>query len=1381
MPALVRPRRRRWRWAVLPPLVLLLALLLALWSIDTDAGHRFLIDRIERLQIKTGLRVRIGRIDGSIYGRARLKDVRFYDPQGLFLSAPDIKLRWTPWRWASNKLDIDELTAATATLHKIPAFRATGQPFTLPSFDIRIGRLGIDRLRIEKGVAGAERVGSLALSTDVRSGRAMVRGAAWTSAGDRLQLMLDSEPARRKFDLGARLVAPAGGVLGRLVGVSRPLGLRIAGKGDWSAWDGAAVAEASGARIVDTALQVRNGEYRLTGGLFFESITKGRLQRLAGRRIGVDGRGRFDRGILSGRLKLRSAALAAQADGGLDLRRGQYDALVLRAGLIQPPALFKNMRGRDVQLRALLDGPYRTARFRYLITSPVMFFDNTGFEQVRIDGAGRLSRSPVTVPVRFTARRVTGVGDVAGGILANLTVDGLLKVTAQTITGDNLRVRSDKLTSRASLFVDLRNGEYDVRLAGELTRYYIPGLGIVDVKTTLSVVPGANRLGTHLVGRAQAWVRRFDNGFLLGLAGGLPQLETGLTRDRDGIVHFTNLRITAPKLVLIGTGFRRRDGSFYFEGGGRQATYGALRLTLDGRIERPKLAIFLPRPLDALGIADMRLFLDPNAAGFAYRAGGGSTLGPWTSAGAILLPRGAPARIAVGTLDVAGLTGTGELTSQGSGFDGRLRVSGMGVTGMLNFDRPGAVQRIGLSFDAVNGRLATNPEIRMVRGALDGEVLLDPAGLVTRATVTATGLRRGSLALARLAASIDMRGGRGQIKAALAGSRGRAFDLQTVTQVAPDRLTVSGGGTIDRKPVHIDSAAVLTRSGDGWRLAPTALSYGGGQLKLAGLIGGAETEVDATLMGVPMTVFDIVAPNLGLGGTATGRIQYRARGGSLPSGSVDLTVRRLTRSSLVLTSKPIDLGLKAVLNGSQAAARAVAASEGKIIGRAQARLGPLAPGGDLATRLSNAPLFAQLRYAGPADTLWRLTGIQQFDLSGPVAIAADVGGRLFDPVIRGSVRAKGARLESPTSGTVLTNVDASGRFGGSRLAIDRMTAAAGPGGTVTGSGTFDFSGRRGVGMDLAITAQNAVLINRDDIGATVTGPLRIQSDGYGGVISGEVTLDRSRYRLGRARAVTAISRLASLSERNRPADESEPPAPAAPWRLDLKATARNRLMVTGLGLDSEWRTILAITGTVGEPVLVGTATLLRGGYEFAGRRFDLDRGTIRFNGANPPDPVLDIAANANIQGLSASIRVTGTGLRPDVSFTSNPALPEDELLSRLLFGTSITNLSAPEAVQLASAVAALQSGGGLDPINALRRAVGLDRLRIIAADPTIGQGTAIAAGKYITRRAFVELITDGQGYSATRVEFQITRWLSVLSTISTIGRQSANIRVSKDY
>lgn len=1377
----LRRRRRGWRYALLLPAALLLALLAGLWVLDTDAGHRFLIDRIERLQIRSGLKIRIGRIDGSIYGRARLKDVRFYDPQGLFLSVPDARLRWSPWRWTVNSLDIDELTAASATLHKLPRLRPTGRPFTLPDFDIRLGRLRIERLRIVPGVAGPERVGTFSGRADLRRGRAFVRGVLATSAGDRLDLLLDAEPSRKRFALGGALAAPAGGLLAKLLGTTRPLAARIGGRGDYSVWNGTAQLAAAGVRTVDLALGVRDGEYRLTGGLMLESVTRGRLQRLAGRRVGVDGAGRFERGILAGRLMLRSAAVSVRADGGLDLRRGRYDALVIRSALLQPAALFRNMRGRDVQLRVLLDGPYRTARFRYRITSPTLFFDRTGFDEVRADGAGRLSRPPVTVPVRFTARRVTGVGEVAGGILANLVVDGQLKVTATAITGDNLRVRSDKLTSRASLTVDLRNGDYDVRLAGELTRYYIPGLGIVDVKSSLSVVPGPNRVGTRVIGRAQAWVRRFDNGFLAGLAGGLPYLDTNLTRDRDGIVRFSNLRITAPNLVISGNGFRRRDGTMFFEGSGRQATYGALRLSLDGRIERPKLAIFLPRPLDALGISDMRLFLDPTPTGFTYRAGGGSRLGGWTSNGALLLPKGAAARIAVAAVDVAGLRGSGELLSQGRGFDGRLSVAGSGVSGLLRFDRVGEMQRIAMSLDANGARLATAPEITIGQGALDGEVLLDPAGLVTRATLTARGLRRGALSLAQLAASIETTGGRGEAKAAFAGSRGRAFNLQTTIRIAPERLIVAGGGTIDRRPVRIDGPAVLTAEAGGWRLASTAIGYGGGRLNLAGLFGGSTTEVDATLAAVPMTVFDIVTPNLGLGGAATGRIQYRASAAGPPTGAVDLTVRRLTRSSLVLTSKPIDLGLKGVLNGSQAGVRAIASSEGRVIGRAQARLGPLASGGALASRLTSAPLFAQLRYAGPADTLWRLTGIQQFDLSGPVAVAADIGGRLSDPAIRGSIRANNARLESATTGTVLTNVNATGRFGGSRLTIDRMTATAGQGGSVTGAGAFDFGVGRGVGMDLRVTAQDAVLLDRDDIGATVTGPLRIESSGRGGLISGEVSLSRSRYRLGRARSATTIARLANLTERNRPLDFVDAPAPPAPWRLDLKATARNRLMVTGLGLDSEWRTILAITGRVDEPVLVGNATMLRGGYEFAGRRFELERGTIRFNGSNPPDPVLDIAAAANIQGLSATIRVTGTGLKPDVRFASVPALPEDELLSRLLFGTSISNLSAPEALQLASAVAALQTGGDLDPINALRRAVGLDRLRIIAADPTIGQGTAIAAGKYITRRAFVEVITDGQGYSATRVEFQITRWLSVLSTISTIGRQSVNARVSKDY
>ena len=130
-----------------------------------------------------------------------------------------------------------------------------------------------------------------------------------------------------------------------------------------------------------------------------------------------------------------------------------------------------------------------------------------------------------------------------------------------------------------------------------------------------------------------------------------------------------------------------------------------------------------------------------------------------------------------------------------------------------------------------------------------------------------------------------------------------------------------------------------------------------------------------------------------------------------------------------------------------------------------------------------------------------------------------------------------------------------------------------------------------------------------------------------------------------------------------------------------------------------------------------------------------------------------------------------------------PALPQDELLSRILFGTSITNL-----VGARSGAAGVGGGGaavGLGQPRPDQRACAARSastgLRIVPADVATGQKTALSAGKYIGRKLFVEVITDGQGYSATRVEYQMTRWLSLLSSVSTIGRTSANVRVSKDY
>jgi translocation and assembly module TamB len=436
-------------------------------------------------------------------------------------------------------------------------------------------------------------------------------------------------------------------------------------------------------------------------------------------------------------------------------------------------------------------------------------------------------------------------------------------------------------------------------------------------------------------------------------------------------------------------------------------------------------------------------------------------------------------------------------------------------------------------------------------------------------------------------------------------------------------------------------------------------------------------------------------------------------------------------------------------------------------------------GGPLVAELMNAPLFAQLRYSGPADTLWRLTGSEVIDMSGPLAVGADIGGRLADPVIRGSLRTQKARLESQVTGMVIDQIAADARFSGAQLIFSRISGQTSGGGSLSGSGSVTFAEGNAL-LDLAFNAKQALLLNRDDVAARVTGPLKLHSDANGGLISGDLKLDKGRFQLGRASAAAAVPQL-DVHETGLDVEDIIEPEAVHHWKLDLKLHGSD-LAVSGLGISSRWTTNLQIGGFADSPRFTGRADLVQGNYDFAGRIFRLDRGVIRFQGESPPNPLLDIHAEAAVQGIDASVIVQGTGLKPEIIFASSPPLPQDELLSRILFGTSITNLSAPEALQLASAVAAMQSGSGnLDPINALRKAVGLDRLRIVPADVATGQKTAIAAGKYIRRKLFVEVVTDGQGYSATNIEYQMTRWLSILSTLSTIGRTSASVRVSKDY
>jgi len=183
------PRRRRVhpvvRGIAMALLGVLLLLAAAVWMLDTAPGHRLIIDRISTIAPSSGLRIRVGRIDGSIWNKARIRDLRLYDSRGLFFEAPEIDVDWRPVAWIANKLWIRRVESDVVVLHRLPRFRpSTTKGPLLPGFDIHVGQLAIKRLRLGPAVAGSRQIAKIDLEADIHAGRTLLRLSASTTARD---------------------------------------------------------------------------------------------------------------------------------------------------------------------------------------------------------------------------------------------------------------------------------------------------------------------------------------------------------------------------------------------------------------------------------------------------------------------------------------------------------------------------------------------------------------------------------------------------------------------------------------------------------------------------------------------------------------------------------------------------------------------------------------------------------------------------------------------------------------------------------------------------------------------------------------------------------------------------------------------------------------------------------------------------------------------------------------------------------------------------------------------------------------------------------------------------------------------------------------------
>ena len=328
-----------------------------------------------------------------------------------------------------------------------------------------------------------------------------------------------------------------------------------------------------------------------------------------------------------------------------------------------------------------------------------------------------------------------------------------------------------------------------------------------------------------------------------------------------------------------------------------------------------------------------------------------------------------------------------------------------------------------------------------------------------------------------------------------------------------------------------------------------------------------------------------------------------------------------------------------------------------------------------------------------------------------------------------------------------------------------FSGRAGPG-TLRGNGTIEL--RPPMPVNLTFTANNAQPITSDIVNARLDSHLTIQGDVAGTLtVGGNIRVLEANIQVPEklpSNVVTLPVRYAG-----RPPPPKAPAPRSAPTNIALNITvdAPEQVFIRGRGLDAELGGTVHIGGTVAGPQPTGGLHLRQGTFSVAGQTLTFTSGTISFTGAGISNPSINLVATSTANSITATLTVSGSARDPQITLSSVPAMPQDEILATLLFKQNVSSLSPFQIAEIGAALASFSgatSGFG-DPLANLRKTLGLDRLTVgstAKGSPTLQAGRYIAPGVYLG----AQQSASGSGTQAT-VQIDLAKGLKLNTTAGT--------------
>ncbi|MCL5777381.1 translocation/assembly module TamB domain-containing protein [Limibaculum sp. FT325] len=1097
-----------------------------------------------------------------------------------------------------------------------------------------------------------------------------------------------------------------------------------------------------------------------------------RLDRLTSDLLGETGlraAGAFDAGVLTlEALALDSPLLALEARGQADTGAGRAALdYALRAPELGPVARAYDVvasGGLDVEGR--VEGPFEAIGIKGFARLADLVFEGEGYGTVTLDHDVTVVSPPppapgAAAPEGSVAGRVAVTADGSRYGPAEVATDFLL--AGQTLALESMTARALGLTARGEATVDLATtlaeGALDLavpdlgtlaplteQLAGQRLA------GALDGRVTLAAPGGRQDAGLDL--RLRDFAGFEARLARLGIRGGMrdalgaPEADVTLTLSdaRHPQASLATGEVTAELTDLVA------------------APAGRVTFALDG-IEAPGTAS-LARLTGTADLAD--LAADPSGR-VEFRAEGLD---------------------AAGAASVAAITGQGSFAGVTTTPTGRLDASAQRVEAggiavraadlAASLDAAGTLDaRLAAPSVAGDGLAVSGAEVTARIGDALGEApVLDVRARAARAEAA-------PLALAPVTASL--RGPLGALAIAADASgeaalgRGDPKPASLILRVTANAATPDLSARVSEARARVGEAEMALR-------APLAIGVAGGVTRLRGIdlglpgggLTGALAVHPAGLGGeLVLLMDDLAALAAALGDLdialplAGGRVDARAAFDTRPGAAradASVTGRDLLLDKAIADIGGLGLDAQARWDGRRAEAEAALSGPFGDPVRATAAL-PLRPTPGIVPQIPRGgEIDGSLRWQGRLGDLWALVPVPDHILDGNLDIDLAVSGPVGSPAIGGSVAMTDGQYQNLETGTILTNLTLGSSLDGQGGIVLDLEARDGANGTVEARVALDAEA-----VDATLTAREAVLVRRDDVRAQISADIAARGPLAGPAVTGRINVDRAELRLVNA-TPPSVADLGEVRFKGDPVPEPVEPAGDA-VTLDLKVEGPRNIFVRGRGLDSEWRLGLDVAGTAAAPRITGAVERIRGQLDLLGRDFELETGEVRFTGGTEIDPILAVVLAHERDGFIGRIEVRGNASNPQIGFTSDPQVPEEEVLPRTLFGRSRQSLSPTEAIQLANALATLLSGSG-GVVDSLHGAAGIDVLRI----DDDGDGASVTVGKNVADGVFVGAKQPIDGGSATvQVEVEVFDDFSVDGEVGEEHGSSIGLNWRKDF